>query len=81
MSERQEVKCKWIRKPDNVLQLQASIWWAGSVTESEDREGLYYWVARISPHTLRGYSTSEREAIETVEALIKTCENYKYVLK
>ena len=81
MSERQEVQCKWVGKLDNTLQLQASMWWVGSVSESEHREGLFYWKVVIKPFSLKGYSTSEREAIDTVEALIKTCENYKYILK
>ena len=75
------MECKWIRKPDNALQLQTHLSWTGRIIESNHREGLFSWHVFIKPFPLFGYSKSEREAIDTVEALIKTCENYKYILK
>ncbi len=70
--------CKWVTKPNGDLQLQTCLSWVGSVSKSELKEGLYYFIARNCGKTFRGWSESLDEAVSTVESLIKADENYGY---
>lgn len=78
MAERMKKSCRWIRKPDLSLQLQTDLWWVGCVSWSDLKKGMFYWKVTTRPKSISGYSENEKEAVETVEALIKSCSSYKY---
>ena len=79
-NERVKKSCRWVRKSDLSLQLQTDLWLVGCVSESDIKKGMFYWKVTTCPKSISGYSENEKEAVETVEALISSCSNYEYRL-